>query len=145
MEIFVHTKNYFFIILFFFLLLNIHCSKRPKKDIKPSTLFNNNLNKDYSKLDLCGCNDEGNNILDMSISIMRPLKSVEKLRKNVLKKEEMKSLLSNWGKLMTSCFSKHGANMWTPSDCNDLELITEKKDTLYNLGIQIDHGGLLKL
>ena len=143
--IFKHTKNFSFIVLVFFLLLNINCSKSSKKDIHPSKLLKTNLNKDYSKLDLCGCNDEGNIILDRSISIMRSLKSIEKLRKNILKKEEMKSLLKNWGKLMTSCFSRHGANMWTPSDCNDLELITEKKDTLYNLGIQIDRGDLLKL
>ena len=142
---FVRTKTYSFAVLFFFLLLNINCSKTSKKDIIPSKLLKTNLNKDYSKLDLCGCNDEGNIILDRSISIMRSSKSIKNLRKNDLKKEEMKSLLNNWGKLMTSCFSRHGANMWTPSDCNDLELITEKKDTLYNLGIQIDRGDLLKL
>ena len=39
----------------------------------------------------------------------------------------------------------HGQNMWTPSDCNDLKLIVEKKDTFHKFDVQIDRKDLLKL
>jgi hypothetical protein len=57
----------------------------------------------------------------------------------------IKLLSKRWTTLLNSCFRKHGAEMWMPSDCNDLVLIEEKKLFLYNLGIQIDQGENIKL
>ena len=39
----------------------------------------------------------------------------------------------------------HGASMWVPSECNNVEIIEEKKDALYNLGIQIEQGEKVRL
>lgn len=39
----------------------------------------------------------------------------------------------------------HGQSMWIPSDYNNLKLIVEKKEALYNFGVQIDRENLLKL
>jgi len=46
---------------------------------------------------------------------------------------------------MDTCFRKHGSRMWMDSECNNLKIIKEKKDMLYNLGIQIDQGEKLRL
>ena len=127
------------------LALNISCSKNKKKNIELPNITKAVPIENFSKLDVCGCNEQGNQILDKSIAIMKPLKNIENLRNSNTEKKEMRSLLNRWSALMSSCFRKHGANMWVFSDCNDLEVITEKKDTLYNLGIQIDRGDQLKL
>ena len=121
------------------MMINLNCTKKEVKNI------NNVSVKNYSKLDVCGCNEQGNFILDASITIMKPLKNIKTLKKNNIERVKMKTLLDKWSELMTACFKKHGPNMWTPSDCNDLKLIVEKKDTLYNFGVQIDRGDLLKL
>ena len=127
------------------LIFNISCSKNGKKNIK--SLKNSSIVpiKNFSKLDVCGCNEQGNQILDKSIALMKPLKNISNLKNSITEKKEMRALLDRWSALMSSCFKKHGAQMWVFSECNDLENITEKKDTLYNLGIQIDRGDLLKL
>ena len=127
------------------LVLNICCSKHKKKNIEVPKVVKTVPIENFSKLDVCGCNEQGNQILDKSIAIMRPLKNIVNLRSSNTEKKEMRSLLNRWSALMSSCFRKHGANMWVFSECNDLEVITEKKDTLYNLGIQIDRGDQLKL
>jgi hypothetical protein len=127
------------------IVISFSCSKKEKQTIKTLGKATVVLAKNFSKLDVCGCNEQGNLILDSSITIMKPLKNIKNLRNSNAEKIEMRSLLDRWSALMSSCFKKHGANMWVFSDCNDLETITEKKDTLYNLGIQIDRGDLLKL
>lgn len=127
------------------LALSISCSKNDKKDINAPKVAKIIPTKSFSKLDVCGCNEQGNQILDKSIAIMSPLKNITNLRNSVTEKKEIRTLLNRWSALMSSCFKKHGANMWVFSDCNDLKIITEKKDSLYNLGIQIDRGDLLKL
>ena len=127
------------------LISNISCSKNGKKNIK--SLKNSNIVpiKNFSKLDVCGCNEQGNQILDKSIALMIPIKNISNLKNSITEKKEMRAVLDRWSALMSSCFKKHGAQMWVFSECNDLENITKKKDTLYNLGIQIDRGDLLKL
>lgn len=127
------------------IVISFSCSKKEEQTIKTLGKATVVLAKNFSKLDVCGCNEQGNLILDSSITIMKPLKNIKNLRNSNAEKIEMRSLLDRWSALMSSCFKKHGANMWVFSDCNDLETITEKKDTLYNLGIQIDRGDLLKL
>ena len=127
------------------LALSISCSKNDKKNIDIPKVTKIIPTKNFSKLDVCGCNEQGNQILDKSIAIMSPLKNITNLRNSVTEKKEIRTLLNRWSALMSSCFKKHGANMWVFSDCNDLKIITEKKDSLYNLGIQIDRGDLLKL
>ena len=127
------------------IVISFSCSKKEEQTIKTLGKATVVLAKNFSKLDVCGCNEQGNLILDSSITIMKPLKNIKNLRNSNAEKIEMRSLHDRWSALMSSCFKKHGANMWVFSDSNDLETITEKKDTLYNLGIQIDRGDLLKL
>ena len=67
------------------------------------------------------------------------------LKKNNNSSNQVKNNAKAWTKLLNSCFSKHGANMWSEIECNDLDLIEEKKEFLYNFGIQIDLGGSIKL
>lgn len=99
----------------------------------------------YANLDVCGCNEEGNNILDNSISVTNKFQSKIELRKDVKNTKLIKSYAKTWTDLLDACFRKHGSKMMMNLTCNDLESIEIKKEILYNFGIQIDLGANLKI
>ena len=59
--------------------------------------------------------------------------------------KEIQSLASNYTKLLNSCFNRHAAKMFIPSDCNNLKLMDQKKSELIDLGIQLEQGERIKL
>ena len=61
------------------LALNLSCSKNKKKNIEVPKITKTVPIENFSKLDVCECNEQGNQILDKSIAIMKPLKNIEKL------------------------------------------------------------------
>ena len=69
--------------------------------------------------------------------------SCEKKQKQSAK--EIQSLASNYTKLLNSCFNRHAAKMFIPSDCNNLKLMDKKKSELIDLGIQLEQGERIKL
>ena len=70
---------------------------------------------------------------------------IKTLKENKKAIQQIRTRAKNWTSLMSACFMKHGANMWVSSECNNVEIIEEKKDILYNLGIQIVQGEKMRL
>ena len=99
----------------------------------------------YAKLDVCGCNEEGNNILDNSILVINEFKNKSELKKDSSSTKLIKSYAKTWTDLLNACFRKHGAQMMMELTCNDLMSIEVKKEYLYNFGIHIDLGVNLKI
>lgn len=130
---------------FFALFMFANCSgykekKVIKEQVKPLKTI-----EQYAKLDVCGCNQEGNNILDNSILVINKFKNKIELRKDIDNSTLIKSYAKTWTDLLNACFRKHGAKMMMELTCNDLMSIELKKEILYDFGIQIDLGVNLKI
>ena len=123
------------------LLLHLGCSKG---DDSKAPVVITPIEK-LSKLDVCGCNQNANVILDASYDIRKKFIDIDALKKDVDSVNRIRSWAKNWTNLMDACFRKHGSRMWMDSECNNLVEIKDKKDRLYKLGIQIDQGEKVRL
>ena len=84
-------KKYITDILYFlpFLALFIfaNCSGNKEKKVKKEQIKTLRTIEQYAKLDVCGCNEEGNNILDNSILVINKFKNnKDSVEKNFLDK-----------------------------------------------------------
>ena len=123
------------------LLVHVGCSKG---DDSKAPVAITPIEK-LSKLDVCGCNQNANIILDASYDIRKKFIDMDALKKDVDSVDRIRSWAKNWTNLMDACFRKHGSRMWMDSECNNLVEIKDKKDMLYKLGIQIDQGEKVRL
>ena len=123
------------------LLLHLGCSKG---DDSKAPVVITPIEK-LSKLDVCGCNQNANIILDASYDIRKKFIDMDALKKDVESVDRIRSWAKNWTNLMDACFRKHGSRMWMDSECNNLVEIKDKKDRLFKLGIQIDQGEKVRL
>ena len=130
-----------FLTLFFF----TNCSGNKEKKVKKEQIKTLRTIEQYAKLDVCGCNEEGNNILDNSILVINKFKNKSELKKDSKNTNLIKSYAKTWTDLLNACFRKHGAQMMMELTCNDLMSIEIKKEYLYNFGINIDLGVNLKI
>tara|TARA_B100001121_G_scaffold291456_1_gene292200 strand:+ start:2329 stop:2760 length:432 start_codon:yes stop_codon:yes gene_type:complete len=142
-------KKYITYVLYFlpFLVLFIfaNCSNNKEKKVKKEQIKTLKTIEQYAKLDVCGCNEEGNNILDNSILVINKFKNKSELKKDSNSTKLIKSYAKTWTDLLNACFRKHGAQMMMELTCNDLMSIEVKKEYLYNFGIHIDLGVNLKI
>ena len=142
-------KKYITDVLYFlpFLVLFIfaNCSNNKEKKVKKEQLKTLKTIEQYAKLDVCGCNEEGNNILDNSILVINKFKNKSELKKDSNSTKLIKLYAKTWTDLLNACFRKHGAQMMMELTCNDLMSIEVKKEYLYNFGIHIDLGVNLKI
>jgi len=99
----------------------------------------------YAKLDVCDCNKEAMEIIDLAREIRNAFKSIEELKKQEKTKKEIQKLAGNYTRLLSSCFERHAAKMFIPSECNNLKLMDKKKSELIDLGIQLEQGERIKL
>ena len=99
----------------------------------------------YSKLDVCGCNKEAIEIIDLTIDIRNSFKTIKELRSKPKSVEQIRSLASSYTKLLESCFNRHASKIFIPSECNNLNEMERKRTKLSNLGIQLEQGERLKL
>ena len=123
------------------LLVHVGCSKG---DDSKAPVVITPIEK-LSKLDVCGCNQNANIILDASYDIRKKFIDMDALKKDVESVDRIRSWAKNWTNLMDACFRKHGSRMWMDSECNNLVEIKDKKDRLFKLGIQIDQGEKVRL
>ena len=99
----------------------------------------------YSKLDVCGCNKEAIEIIDLTIDIRNSFKTIKELKSKPKSVEQIRSLASSYTKLLESCFNRHASKIFIPSECNNLNEMERKRTKLSNLGIQLEQGERLKL
>ena len=133
------------ILLLYISFFAINCSKEDNKTIKKSTQPTQKSLDIYSKLDVCGCHKEAMEIIDLAREIRNAFKSIEELKKQEKTKKEIQRLAGNYTKLLSSCFKRHAAKMFIPSECNNLKLMDKKKSELIDLGVQLEQGEKIKL
>ena len=138
------TDILYFLPFFAFLIFS-NCSSKKEEKVKKEQVKSLRTIEQYAKLDVCGCNEEGNNILDNSILVINKFKNKSELKKDSKNTKLIKSYAKTWTDLLNACFRKHGAQMMMELTCNDLMSIEVKKEYLYNFGIHIDLGVNLKI
>ena len=131
--------------LLYITLFVVGCGKEDNKIIKKSIQPVQKPLDIYSKLDVCGCHKEAMEIIDLAREIRNAFKSIEELKKQEKTKKEIQRLAGNYTKLLSSCFKRHAAKMFIPSECNNLKLMDKKKSELIDLGIQLEQGEKIKL
>ena len=133
------------LIISFLFFISFGCEKKEKQSTNKTQ---KNLKKpldNYSKLDVCGCNKEAMGIIDLAREIRDTFQSIGELKKQKQSVKEIQGLASDYTKLLNSCFNRHAAKMFIPSDCNNLKLMDQKKSELIDLGIQLEQGERIKL
>ena len=70
---------------------------------------------------------------------------VDELKSQVEVKKEVKRLAGNYVLLLETCFNNHNSKMFVPSECNNLNLLDNKKLKLNDLGIQLEQGENIRL
>ena len=99
----------------------------------------------YSKLDVCGCNKEAIEIIELTREIRDEFKTIKELKSELKSVEQIRGLASSYTKLFESCFNRHASKIFIPSECNNLNEMERKRAELSNLGIQLEQGERLKL
>tara|TARA_Y100000768_G_scaffold382556_1_gene363124 strand:+ start:137 stop:586 length:450 start_codon:yes stop_codon:yes gene_type:complete len=140
------------ILLLSLLILNAGCSSSDKKSKKglqtslPSVnkklLDNSKEGKDY---DACDCNRRSRKILDKTLAFRLQFNNIEDLKKNQESKSKIRQFAKEYVNLTKKCFEINNARLLVDSECNNLKLLQAKKDSLRNLGIQIEQGESVRL
>lgn len=112
----------------------------PSMATKPSS--NNQSGKDY---DECDCNKRSKKILDKTLAFRLQFNSMEDLKRDQESKRTIRKFAKEFVKLTEKCFEINNARLLVDSECNNLRLLQAKKDSLRNLGIQIEQGESVRL
>ena len=123
--------------------------KESKKNLKISLpavatklSSNNQGGKDY---DECDCNKRSKKILDKTLAFRLQFNSIEDLKRDQESKRTIRKFAKEFVKLTEKCFEINNARLLVDSECNNLRLLQAKKDSLRNLGIQIEQGESVRL
>jgi len=91
-----------------------------------------------SEYDPCDCNERSQKIIDDAITVRLKFDSVKELKADERSKDQLKDLATKYIQLVRKCFEVNNARLMIESECNNLKLLETKKDSLINLGIQIE-------
>ena len=139
------SKILLVLVSFIFFTLYINCGKSVKK--APSELPNKQEKQIdiYSKLDVCGCNKEAIEIIELAREIRDEFETIAELKMQKESVKQIRGLASNYTKLLESCFRRHASKNFIPSECNKLNELDRKRSELFDLGIPLVQGERLKL
>ena len=99
----------------------------------------------YSKLDVCGCNKEAIEIIELAREIRDEFETIAELKMQKESVKQIRGLASSYTKLLESCFRRHASKNFIPSECNKLNELDRKRSELFDLGIPLVQGERLKL
>lgn len=139
------SKIFLVLISFIFFTSYIGCGKSVKK--APSKLPNKQEKQIdiYSKLDVCGCNKEAIEIIELAREIRDEFETIAELKMQKESVKQIRGLASSYTKLLESCFRRHASKNFIPSECNKLNELDRKRSELFDLGIPLVQGERLKL
>ena len=92
------------------------------------------------KLDPCDCNTKSVDLINRSIKIRKSFSGIEELKSNKNAKQHITKIAKVYVKLAEQCFEKNATQLFTPSDCNDVEYLENKQNELFALGIRLNQG-----
>ncbi len=139
------SKIFLILVSFILITLNTSCSKKVKKE--PPVLPNKQEKQIdiYSKLDVCGCNKEAIEIIELAREIRDEFETIAELKMQKESVKQIRGLASSYTKLLESCFRRHASKNFIPSECNKLNELDRKRSELFDLGIPLVQGERLKL
>ena len=139
------SKILLVLVSFIFFTLHINCGKSVKK--APSELPSKQEKQIdiYSKLDVCGCNKEAIEIIELAREIRDEFETIAELKMQKESVKQIRGLASSYTKLLESCFRRHASKNFIPSECNKLNELDRKRSELFDLGIPLVQGERLKL
>ena len=120
------------------------CSNKQDKkavsttDISQPKTLKNLESKKRTKYDPCDCNERSQKIIEDAITTRLKFDSVKELKADEQSKDQLKDLATKYIQLVRKCFEVNNARLMIESECNNLKLLETKKDSLINLGIQIE-------
>ena len=131
------------------------CSKDKKSNektftsqSKSNTINRKNLNiqpPERKNYDPCDCNKRAQKIIDETIAFRLKFESITELKKDKESNKKVKGFAKDYLALMQKCFETNHARLTVDSECNNLKLLQAKKDSLRNLGIQLEQGEAIRL
>ena len=125
------NKFLFCLIFVFSFNLSAETISQPKK-------LRNLPSTKRSEYDPCDCNERSQKIIDDAITVRLKFDSVKELKADEQSKDQLKDLATKYIQLVRKCFEVNNARLMIESECNNLKLLETKKDSLINLGIQIE-------
>ena len=139
------SRIFLILISFIFFTSHISCGKSVKKI--PSELPKKQEKQIdiYSKLDVCGCNKEAIEIVELAREIRDEFETIAELKMQKESVKQIRGLASSYTKLLESCFRRHASKNFIPSECNKLNELDRKRSELFDLGIPLVQGERLKL
>ena len=139
------SRIFLILISLIFFTYHISCGKSVKK--APSELPNKQEKQIdiYSKLDVCGCNKEAIEIIELAREIRDEFETIAELKMQKESVKQIRGLASSYTKLLESCFRRHASKNFIPSECNKLNELDRKRSELFDLGIPLVQGERLKL
>ena len=139
------SRIFLILISFIFFTSYISCGKSVKK--APSELPKKQEKQIdiYSKLDVCGCNKEAIEIIELAREIRDEFETIAELKMQKESVKQIRGLASSYTKLLESCFRRHASKNFIPSECNKLNELDRKRSELFDLGIPLVQGERLKL
>ena len=139
------SRIFLILISLIFFTYHISCGKSVKK--APSELPKKQEKQIdiYSKLDVCGCNKEAIEIIELAREIRDEFETIAELKMQKESVKQIRGLASSYTKLLESCFRRHASKNFIPSECNKLNELDRKRSELFDLGIPLVQGERLKL
>ena len=143
-----------YVSLIFLIMFNFGCSSKDRGDEKKVTQYSTTplANKKHSlesqegkDYDACDCNRRSREILDKTLAFRLQFNSIEDLKGDQESKRTIRKFAKEFVKLTEKCFEINNARLLVDSECNNLRLLQAKKDSLRNLGIQIEQGESVRL
>ena len=136
-------KLFNFILFYFNLKLKKSDGKKkpselPKLQEKPLDI--------YSKLDVCGCNKEAIEIIELAREIRNEFKTIKELKMKKNQKNRLEDLRQATQNYLSPVLIDMLQKYFIPSECNNLnEMERKRSELLFDLGIQLEQGERLKL
>ena len=128
--------------LLLYILIFISCSNKKDNEVKepfPVGKTKQSLNEKMT-YDVCICNQTALELIDQAKSVRMNHSDIDELKSDKVSKKKIVEIAKQFATLTEKCFTNNAAQLFVPSECNDVKLLETKQSELYSLGIKINQG-----
>ena len=130
--------------LLLYILIFISCSNNKDNEAKAKEPFSAGKTKQTlnEKLayDVCICNQTALELINQAKIVRMKYSNIDELKSDELSKKKIVEIAKQFATLTEKCFTNNAAQLFVPSECNDVKLLETKQSELYSLGIKINQG-----
>lgn len=128
--------------LLLYIIIFISCSN--KKDNEAKEPFSVGKTKqtlnEKMAYDVCICNQTAIELIDQAKIVRMNYSNIDELKSDEVSKKKIVQIAKQFATLTEKCFTNNAAQLFVPSECNDVKLLETKQSELYSLGIKINQG-----